>query len=54
MAHQAQREVTDLKKKLEDDERKAKGAATNLQVMIEGKFPMSPRARSIYFTRSRC
>jgi hypothetical protein len=49
-----QREVADLKKKLEDSERKAKDAATNLQVVIEGKFLMLPQADFICFTRSRC
>jgi hypothetical protein len=46
--------VADLKKKIEDTERKAKDAAMDLQVVIEGKFPTSPRAGSVYFARSRC
>jgi prophage DNA circulation protein len=54
MARQAQREVTDLKKKPEDAERKAKDAATDLQVVIDGKFPTLPRAGSVGFTRSHC
>jgi hypothetical protein len=52
MVRQAQREATDLKK-LEDAERKAKEAATDLQVVIDGKFPTLPRAGSIGFTRSQ-
>jgi hypothetical protein len=54
MARQAQREAADLKKKLEDVELKAKDAAADLQVMIEGKLPTLPRADSVCFTRSRC
>jgi hypothetical protein len=54
MARQAQREAADLKNKLEDAERKAKDAATNLQAMIDGKFPTLPRAGSVGFTRSHC
>jgi hypothetical protein len=42
MMCQAQREATDLKKNLEEAERKAKDVATDLQVVIEGKFPTSP------------
>jgi F0F1-type ATP synthase membrane subunit b/b' len=42
MMCQAQKEATDLKKKLEDAKRKAKDAVANLQVVIEGKFPRSP------------
>jgi hypothetical protein len=53
MACEAQREAADLKKKLEDTERKGKDAATDLQVMIEGKFPMLPRADSVSLVRSR-
>jgi hypothetical protein len=54
MARQTQREAADLKKKLEDAERKAKDVATNLQVVIEGKFSTLPRAGSIGFERSHC
>jgi hypothetical protein len=52
MARQAQKEATDLKKKLEDAEQKAKDAAADLQVVIEGKFPTLPRADSAWFARS--
>jgi hypothetical protein len=54
MVRQSQREAADLKKKLEDVERKAKDAATDLQVVIDGKFPTLPRAGSVGFTRSHC
>jgi hypothetical protein len=54
MARQAQREAADLKKKLEDAKRKAKDTIADLQVVIEGKFPTSPRAGSVCFARSRC
>jgi HPt (histidine-containing phosphotransfer) domain-containing protein len=54
MARQAQREVADLKKKLEDTKWKAKDVAADLQVVIEGKFPTLPRADSVCFSRSRC
>jgi hypothetical protein len=54
MARQAQREATDLKKKLEDAKRKAKDVTTDLQVVIEGKIPRSPRIGSVRFVRSRC
>jgi hypothetical protein len=54
MARQEQREATDLKKKLEDAKRKAKDTATDLQVVIEGKFLTLPRASSIGFERSHC
>jgi hypothetical protein len=37
MAHQAQKEAADLKKKLEDAERKAKETASDLQAVVEGK-----------------
>jgi hypothetical protein len=47
-----EREAADLKKKLEDAERKAKDAATDLQVMIDGKFPTLPQASSVGCTRS--
>jgi hypothetical protein len=54
MARQAQREEGDLKNQLEDAERKAKDAATDLQVVVDGKFPTLPRAGSVGFTRSHC
>jgi hypothetical protein len=37
MARQVQKEAAYLKKKLEDTERKAKDAASDLQAMVEGK-----------------
>jgi hypothetical protein len=52
MAHQAQKEAADLKKNLEDAEQKAKDATTDLQSVIEGKFPTLPRADSACFARS--
>jgi hypothetical protein len=54
MARQAQREAANMRKKLEDAERKAKDAATDLQVVIEGKPPTLPRAGFIGFERSHC
>jgi ElaB/YqjD/DUF883 family membrane-anchored ribosome-binding protein len=42
MAHQAQKEAADLKKKLEDVEQKAKDAASDLQTMVEGKSSSFP------------
>jgi 23S rRNA maturation-related 3'-5' exoribonuclease YhaM len=54
MARQAQKEATNLKKKLYEAERKAKDVAADLQVVIEGKFPRSPRAGSVCFTSSWC
>jgi hypothetical protein len=38
MARQAHKDAADLKKKLEDAERKAKDAASDLQVVLEGTF----------------
>jgi hypothetical protein len=52
MARQAQKEATELKKKLEDAEQRAKDAAADLQVMIEGKFPRSAQAGSVCFASS--
>jgi hypothetical protein len=52
MACQAQKEATDLKKKLEEAEQKAKDAAVNVQVVIEGEPPTLPYADSICFARS--
>jgi hypothetical protein len=46
--------VADLKKKLEDAEWKAKDAAADLQVVIEGKYPILPRAGSVCFESSWC
>jgi hypothetical protein len=54
MARQAQREAADLKKTLEDTERKAKDAAIDILVVIEGKFSTLRRASSIGFKRSHC
>jgi hypothetical protein len=54
MACQAQKEVADLKKKLEDAKRKAKDTAADLQAVIEVKFPTLPRVDSVGFSRSRC
>jgi hypothetical protein len=36
MANQARKDVDDLKQKLEDAERKAKDAASDLQAVVEG------------------
>jgi uncharacterized membrane protein len=52
MARQAQKEAADLKKKLEDAERKAKDAASNLQAVVEGKSSSLPWADSVCFVRS--
>jgi hypothetical protein len=38
MARQAHKDATDLKKMLEDTERKAKDAAFDLQAVVEGTF----------------
>jgi hypothetical protein len=54
MAHQAQREAADLKKKVEDAEWRAKDTSTDHQVVIEGKFPRSPPAGSVRFVSSWC
>jgi dynactin complex subunit len=43
MARQAEKEVTTLKKKLEVAERKAKDAANDIQVVVEGNLPRSPK-----------
>jgi hypothetical protein len=42
MACQAQKEAADLKKKLEDTEQKAKGAASDLQAVVDGKSSTLP------------
>jgi hypothetical protein len=52
MAREAQREAADLKKKLEDAERKAKDAASDLQAVVEGKSSSLPWADSVCFVRS--
>jgi hypothetical protein len=38
MARQARKDADNLKKKLEDAERKAKDAASDLQAIVEGTF----------------
>jgi hypothetical protein len=38
MARQARKDADDLKQKLEDAERKAKDAASDLQAVVEGTF----------------
>jgi seryl-tRNA synthetase len=48
MARQAQKEVAALKKKLEVAEQKAKDVAANLQDIIEGMLPRSPKVDSAY------
>jgi hypothetical protein len=48
MARQAQKEATDLKKKLEDVEQKAKDATTNLQAVVEGKSSLFSWADSVF------
>jgi hypothetical protein len=49
MARQAQKEAADLKKKLEDDEQKARDTASDLQVVVEGKSSSLPWADSVFF-----
>jgi hypothetical protein len=49
MARQARKDADDLKKKLEDVERKAKDAASDLQAVVEGTFSSLLRANSICF-----
>jgi hypothetical protein len=46
MARQAENEAAALKKKVEVPEQKAKGAATDLQAVVEGKLLRSPRVDS--------
>jgi hypothetical protein len=48
MAHQAQKEAADLKEKLEDAERKAKDAVTDLQAVVEDKSSLLPWADSVF------
>jgi hypothetical protein len=45
-------EATNLKKKLEDAEQKAKDAASDLQAVVEGESSMLPWADSACLTRS--
>jgi hypothetical protein len=47
MARQEEKEVTSLKKKLEIAEQKAKDAADDLQVVVEGMFSRSPKTDSM-------
>jgi DNA-binding protein YbaB len=54
MAHQAQKEMANLKKKLEAAERKAKDAASDIQVVIDGKFPRSPQVNSVHLVGCCC
>jgi hypothetical protein len=54
MARQAQKEVVALKKKLEVVKQKAKDAASNLEVVIEGEFPKSPQVDSMHLLSSCC
>jgi hypothetical protein len=54
MARQTLKEAAELKKKLEDAERKAKDAAQDLQAVIEGKSSTWPRADFACFARYWC
>jgi hypothetical protein len=54
MACQAQKEAASLKRELEVAEQKAKDAAADLQVVIEGKFSRSPQVNSVCFLSSCC
>jgi uncharacterized membrane protein len=47
MARQARKEAADLKKKLEDAERKAKDAASDLQAVVEGMSSSFPWANPV-------
>jgi hypothetical protein len=49
MARQAHKDAADLKKKLEDAERKAKDVASDLQAIVEGTFSSLLRADSMCF-----
>jgi hypothetical protein len=53
MARQAQKKESDVKKKLEDTELKAKDAVADLHAVIDGKFPTFPFADSVCFARSQ-
>jgi hypothetical protein len=52
MARQAQKEATELKKKLEDAERKANDPVADLQAVTEGKSSTLPWADSTCLARS--
>jgi hypothetical protein len=52
MARQAQKEATELKKKLEDAKRKHKDTVADLQAVIEGKSSTLPWADSTFLVRS--
>jgi hypothetical protein len=49
MARQTHKDAADLKKKLEDAERKAKDAASELQAVVEGMFSSLLWANSMCF-----
>jgi hypothetical protein len=51
MARQAQKETSDLKKKLEDTEWKAKDAASDLKAVVEGVSSSFPWANSMCFCK---
>jgi hypothetical protein len=53
MARQLQKVAASLKE-LEVAERKAKDAAADLQVVIEGKLSRSPQVNSVCFLSSCC
>jgi hypothetical protein len=50
MAHQERKDVDDLKQELEDAERKAKDAASDLQAVVEGTFTSLLWADSTFFS----
>jgi hypothetical protein len=52
MARQAQKEAVALKRKLKVAKQKAKDAASDLQYVIDGKFPRSPQVDAVYFVSS--
>jgi hypothetical protein len=54
MARQAQKEAVALKRELEVAERKAKDAASDLQVMIEVKFSRLPQVNFVCFLSFCC
>jgi hypothetical protein len=49
MAHQARKDVDDLKQKLEDTKRKAKDATSDIQTVVEGSFSSRLWADSMCF-----
>jgi hypothetical protein len=51
MARQACKDVDDLKRKLEDAERKAKDAASDLQAIVEGMLLSLLWADSVFFCK---